>query len=166
MKKSLVLMMLFALAFASCEKSSDDTTYNPAKDGIVGQWYSSKTNVAPILTSLVDSIYAKFNADQTYLVESFKSGSKTTMTGTFTQVKPTTGNIWEISLNQSTPTTLTSEGIFEINITNDPYTMKYEVAQTSPVITGVTKPTVAGGFGSTSGGAFGILNIQNYIRIK
>ena len=44
--------------------------------------------------------------------------------------------------------------------------MKYEVAQTSPAITGVTAPTPAGGIGSTSGGKFGDGNVQNYTRIE
>jgi hypothetical protein len=43
--------------------------------------------------------------------------------------------------------------------------MNYEVAQTEPQIAGVTPPTAQGGFGSTSGGAYGTTNVQKYIKI-
>ena len=55
--------------------------------------------------------------------------------------------------------------LLRISSSATPYTMNYEVAQTNPVITGVTPPTVEGGFGSTSNGAYGNLNIQKYIKI-
>ena len=42
--------------------------------------------------------------------------------------------------------------------------MQYEVAQTTPSI-GATAPTADAGFGSTSGGALGTTNIQNFIKI-
>jgi len=42
--------------------------------------------------------------------------------------------------------------------------MRYEVAQTQPPLQGVTPPTAAAGFGSTSGGAFGQANVQRYVR--
>lgn len=136
--------------------------------GIIGKWYSSGTNVAPILRNIgIDSIYTEFRANNTYLVESFTADlSKTTLTGTYTQTRSGAGStIWNITVNQSTPNALTSVGIFEIT-SGATTTMKYEVAQTEPNIPGVTPPTAAGGFGSTSGGAFGTLNIQNYIKIK
>lgn len=134
--------------------------------GIIGRWYSSRTNVAPILINLgIDSIYAEFRANNTYIVESFAQGAKTTMTGTYTQTKTTTNDIWNIVVNQSQPSTLKSQGIFKV-FAGNPVTMKYEIAQTEPQIPGVTPPTAAGGFGSTSGGAFGVLNIQTYIKIN
>lgn len=168
MKNLIALALLFSVVFVSCEKSSDDTnSTDPQVIGIVGEWYSSGSNVATLLVNVagIDSIYAKFNSDNTYLVESFASGAKTTLTGTYTQAKSGVGNIWTITLNQGSPTALTSEGMFEIDATMNPYTMNYEVAQTEPQITGVTPPTPAGGFGSTSGGALGTINIQKYIKI-
>ena len=166
MKKLLVLAMMLSVAFVACEKSEDDDSNDPQKVGIVGEWYSSGTNVAPLLAYLgIDSIYAKFNKDNTYLVESFKDGAKTTLTGTYVQTKSGVGNIWNITLNQGSPTALTSQGIFEIDATKNPYTMNYEVAQTEPQIAGVTPPTAQGGFGSTSGGAYGTTNVQKYIKI-
>jgi hypothetical protein len=58
-----------------------------------------------------------------------------------------------------------SEGIFEITTVAEKYQMRYEVAQTTPSI-GATAPTVTGGFGSTSGGALGTINIQTFVQIK
>lgn len=141
-------------------------TVNLKELGIIGRWYSSRANVAPILISLgIDSIYADFKMNGSYLVESFAAGSKTTLTGSYIQTKSTVAGIWEITINQSAPTSLQSKGIFQVTAAGANVTMKYEIAQTEPQIPGVTAPTPAGGFGSTSGGAFGTLNIQNYIKL-
>lgn len=134
--------------------------------GLIGNWYSSGTNVAFLLAAVgIDSIYVEFKADNSYLVEAFTAdGSKTTMEGTYAQSGSTVAGIWNIVLNQSTPTSLRSEGIFEV-ISGQPVTMRYEVAQVDPAIPGVTPPTASAGFGSTSAGAFGTWNIQNYIKL-
>ncbi len=132
------------------------------KEGTQGKWKSFP--VAPILANFADSIIAEFQTNNTYTVFQYKSGSKVELKGTYTQTKSTEGNIYTIKLNQTTPSALTAEGIFELSA--DKNSMKYEVAQTDPVITGVTAPTPKGGFGSTSGGAFGTINIQNYVRVK
>lgn len=167
MKKLLTILLMFSMALVSCSKSDDENNQDPQKVGIVGEWYSSKANIAPLLATLgIDSIYAKFNDDNTYLVESFASGAKTTLTGTYVQEKSGIGNIWTITVNQNSPTALTSKGIFEIDASVKPYTMKYEVAQTEPAIAGVTPPSAEAGFGSTSGGAFGQTNVQKYIKIQ
>lgn len=164
MKKLFVILVSAIVVFSACDKSDEDTTYNPSSDGIVGEWYSSGTNVAPLLTSYYDSIYANFESNNTYLVEAFNDGAKTVFSGTYTQEKSGTGNIWNIVLNQTTPGSLTSEGIFEITTVTGGYTMKYEVVQTEPSI-GFAAPTAEAGFGSTAGGAFLTYNIQNYIKI-
>ena len=130
--------------------------------GVQGKWKSYP--VAPILANFADSIIAVFNTNNTYSVDQWSKGAKVILTGTYAQTKSSVGNIYTIVLNQTTPTSLTAEGIFEVAADNN--TMKYEVAQTQPTITGVTAPTPAGGFGSTSGGAFGVINIQNYVRVK
>lgn len=148
-------------------ETSQALTANLKDTGIIGKWYSSGTNVAPLLSAIgIDSIYTEFKANNTYIVESFTADlSKTTLTGTFTQTRSGTGNIWNITVNQSTPNALTSVGIFEIT-SGTTTTMKYEVAQTEPNIPNVTPPTATGGFGSTSGGDFGVLNVQNYIKLN
>lgn len=167
MKKIFAFMILFAFVFAACEKSDEETTYNPSTDGIIGEWYSSGTDVAVLLSYYftIDSIYAKFESNNTYLVESYTvSGTKTTYVGTYTQTKSTTGTIWNITLNQSSPTAVVSEGIFQVTETSGKYKMQYEVAQTTPSI-GATAPTATAGFGSTSGGALGTNNIQKFVKI-
>jgi hypothetical protein len=166
MKNLLIILAVVAIGFTSCKKSTEEDVYNPADDGMVGEWQSSGANVSVLLSTYfqIDSIYAKFNSNNTYTVESFAAGTKVTYTGTFAQTKPATGTIWNIVLNQSAPTAVTSEGIFEITKVDNVYTMKYEVVQTEPNI-GATAPTVAGGFGSSSGGALGTMNVQTFLQI-
>lgn len=138
---------------------------DPCEVGIQGRWQSSGDNVAPILVTSfgTDSIYAEFRTDFTYLVEQYDStGAKLDLVGTYTQDESSVSGIWTITVQQSAPNSLTSEGIFEINGT----TMRYEIAQTSPEVVGVTPPTPEGGFGSTSGGAFDDINIQVYERVE
>lgn len=164
MKKVLVFGMMLAVTLIGCD---DDDNDDPQKVGIVGEWYSAGDNVAVLLSAYfnVDSIYAKFEANNTYLVESFDvDGAKTTYTGTYVQTKSGVGTIWNITLNQSSPTAVTSVGIFDISTATNPYTMQYEVAQTEPSI-GATPPTAAAGFGSTNGGALGTWNIQKFVKI-
>ncbi len=84
--------------------------------GIIGQWISAGANVAPLLISAgVDSIFADFKADFSYVVESYSvDGSKTTLSGTYVQTKSSVGNIWSIVVNQSSPSSLISEGILKL----------------------------------------------------
>jgi hypothetical protein len=168
MKNVFLLLVGITLFAAACKESEEVTpVYNPSTDGLVGEWYSSKTNIAPLLVSFkIDSLYAKFNANNTYRVESFVAGAKTTLEGTYAQKKSDVGSIWTITLNQSTPTALTSEGIFEITKeASGKFLMKYEVVQTTPSIS-ATPPTPTGGFGSTNGGKLGTINIQKYLKIE
>lgn len=137
--------------------------------GIIGDWKSY--DISAILVSLGydDSIYAYFNADQTYSVVTFLAGIEYELLGTYSQTKSTFDNIWDIELNQSTlngaPYPVTTEGIFEVYAAA-PDSMWYEVAQTNPAVAGVTPPTAEAGFGSTSGGAYGTMNVQKYLRIE
>ena len=165
MKKLFFILAAVVIGFSSCDKSDEADVYDPAADGIVGEWQSSGTNVAPLLAYFkIDSIYAKFYVNNTYHVESFTAtGTKTTYEGTYTQAKSTTGSIWTIVLNQSTPTAVTSEGMFEITKATTGFTMKYEVVQTQPSLG--TPPTPAAGFGSTSAGALGVNNSQKFVQI-
>lgn len=150
-------------------KNQDETAVDcggvctACREGAQGTWKSYP--VAPILSTFADSIIAVFNTNSTYEVAQWKAGSKTTLTGTYVQTKSGTGNIYTIKLNQSTPTVITAEGIFEVAA--DDASMKYEVTQTSPAL-GANPPTAAGGFGSSSynGVALGVANIQNYVRVK
>ncbi|MBL7831136.1 MAG: hypothetical protein JNK41_08930 [Saprospiraceae bacterium] len=133
------------------------------KEGVHGKWKSFP--VAPILTTFADSIIAEFTTNSTYTVAQWKGGTQTTLTGTFVQTKSGVGNIYTIVLNQSSPTTITAKGMFEVS--SDNKTMKYEIIQTDPSI-GATEPTPSAGFGSSTynGSALGTLNIQNYVRLN
>ncbi|MBI9055216.1 MAG: hypothetical protein JEY96_15440 [Bacteroidales bacterium] len=145
------------------------TSESVAKDlGIIGNWYSSGDNVAPLLVTYftVDSIYAEFKADNTYEVEQYNIGNTSgtpdlIFTGTFTIEKSLTGEIWTIDITQELPYAATSGGIFEIK--TSPEVLWYEVVQISG--TQNTPPTPEDGFGSSTGGAFGDTNIQKFIRI-
>ena len=161
------LALAAVVAFSACsedEKDDDNNNNNePTKVGVQGEWQSSGSNVAPLLVSLFgyDSLYVDFRTDMTYTVEAFDTANaKSTLTGTYTQEESGVNNIWTITLDQTSPSTLTSEGIFRVS--GD--TLKYEVVQTTPDI-GATPPTAADGFGSTSGGSFGMTNVQTYLRI-
>lgn len=174
-------LMVAGLSFAACKdeedtgtcsdgiKNQDETgvdcggVCNACREGAQGTWKSYP--VAPILSTFADSIIATFNTNNTYEVAQWKSGSKVTLTGTYVQTKSTTGSIYTIKLNQTSPTALTAEGMFEVS--SDDATMKYEVVQTTPAI-GANPPTPAAGFGSTTfnGAALGAANIQNYTRVK
>lgn len=169
MKKIVFIFGMLALGsslISSCKK--DETTTdnsNNASVGIQGKWQSSKANVAPLLVTLfkVDSIYAEFNTNNTYTVKQWdNTGTQlATLSGTYSQEKSTTGTVWTIKINQTSPAALTSEGIFEYK--ND--TLRYEIVQTTPDI-GAVKPTPEKGFGSTNNGALGAMNVQKYLKVN
>jgi len=135
------------------------STDNP----IVGTWRTYDPSA--VLTGLgIDEIVAEFNSNNTYTVTSFSSGAQTVFEGTYTTSSTANAeDIYTITLSQSVPSTLTTEGIYKVYVAS-PDSMWYEVAQTNPAITGVTAPNATDGFGSTSGGAFGNTNIQKYLR--
>lgn len=129
---------------------------------LVGSW--TAYDVSAVLTSLgITAVTAEFSSNNSYVVTSEAAGAQTVLEGTYTIGDPNSEGIYSIVLNQSSPNSLTSEGIFKVYAAS-PDSMWYEVAQTDPGITGVTPPTQEAGFGSTSGGAFGVMNIQKYNR--
>lgn len=161
--KMYVAMVAIASLFAFGCSSDDDGTTGPEPDPnydvIVGTWRSPVP--APILANFVDSIHVEFKNNQTYIVKSFNDGASVDLIGTY-ETSDGVGNIRNITLNQSAPTVLTSVGIFQV-VDN---VMTYEVAQTEPAQQGVTPPTAEAGFGSTSSGAFGDMNIQIYYKVE
>lgn len=145
---------------------SEDATVNFTAVGIYGTWVSEGTNIAPLLYSLFGTarIEATFNSNGSYtVVQTDTAGASLTLSGTFTMNKSSVDNIFEITADQTSPAALTSSGIFEVYSDAAPFTMKYEIVQTTPDI-GATPPTPADGFGSTNGGALGTLNVQTYVR--
>lgn len=162
------LTVAIGIAFIlnGCKKQDDeDISDGNQPVGLQGIWQSSKANVAPLLVTLfqIDSIWVEFRTNNTYEVRQWnKDGVQLpTLSGTYTQSKSNVGNIWTIRLEQTQPSALISEGIFEITGN----TMKYEVVQTQPDIQAVP-PTPQGGFGSTNGGALGQANVQTYVKIQ
>ena len=148
--------------------ATDEVSVTLVDLGIVGEWYSSGDNVAALLVTYfnVDSIYADFKINYTYVVESYDiDGVKTEYSGTYVQTKSNVGDIWTIEIIQSAPAAGGSEGIFEIYTGVPEYDMKYEVVQTEPDI-GNVPPTPAEGFGSSNGGTLGTINIQKYYRLS
>ncbi|MFC1852319.1 hypothetical protein ACFL27_19145 [candidate division CSSED10-310 bacterium] len=164
-----IALFMFALMFVcvSCGDDDDDDNDNTQQEEIVGKWLSSGDDVSVLLASLgFVSIGAQFNENNTYTVDATDNqGAVTQFVGTYVVAKSSVGNIYTITLSQSSPTVLTSEGIYEIDSSTDPDEMMYEIVQTSPDI-GATPPTPDGGFGSTNGGALGDMNVQKYIRIE
>lgn len=167
----MALLAIAVIGLASCKKdddtNNDDNTNKDTKVGIMGDWEA--TDISGVLTGLGydDSLFVSFNEDFTYEVKSYIQGIEYVLVGTYSQEESGEGNIWNITLNQvsmnGAPVELTSQGIFEV-YDGTPETMWYEIVQTNPEISGVTAPTAADGFGSTSGGAFGTTNIQKYVR--
>jgi hypothetical protein len=136
--------------------------------GIIGNWYSSGDNVAPLLVTYfqVDSIYAEFKDDFTMYVEQYNIGNTSgtpdvIFTSTYAMEKSGVGNIWNIVIVQDVPYLADVSGIYEIKM--DPEVLWYEVVQTSG--TQNIPPTAEAGFGSSNGGAFGDTNIQKFVRM-
>lgn len=160
------LAAIALLATTGCNNDDDDN--GPDTSSIVGTWLSTGANVAPLLSAPplnIRTITATFQSNNTYVVRSTDaSGGNIEFRGTYTTTRSSSGNISTIRLEQQQPAALVSEGIFEITVVGNTTTMRYEVAQTTPSIPGVTAPTPAAGFGSTSGGALGNINIQTYVK--
>ncbi len=153
---------------------SEVTVQFTVEDPIVGAWTSEGTNVAPLLYGApfnVRKIVATFKADGSYLVvQTDSSGTTLNLTGTYVAADGNAAapndKIRTITVNQASPTSVTAQGIYEVTVGESGTTMKYEIAQTAPPLTGVTPPTAAAGFGSTAaaGQPLGALNIQNYVK--
>jgi hypothetical protein len=144
------VLMCGALILGCSDDEESTPTAPTAFDVIVGSWKAEGLGyVAPGLYAApfrVRKIVATFNNDKTYTVVSTDSaGASITYTGSFTTADGT-GSIRNIVLNQATPTTVTSTGIYQV-VTDS---LTYEVIQTSPAIPGFTAPTTAAGFGSTA----------------
>ena len=149
--------------------SDDEVIDFSAKEGIVGTWVSAGDNIAPLLQQIfantIDSIYATFSSNQVYSVKQVQIDASTiAYEGTYTVQKSSVGNIYTISIGQTSPTVATVEGIYEIDRTQNPHFMNYEVVQTDPPAG--TSATPEAGFGSTSGGVLGETNVQKYIRLN
>jgi hypothetical protein len=130
---------------------------------IVGQWLSEGDNVAPLLVDVLDivSIDATFD-DVTFEVNSTDgSGNMGQQLGTYVaEACPGSETKMHITLEQTSPSAITVEGIFEIDGCMDPAVMRYEVIQVQPDL-GAPAPTCDDDFGA---GPFGADNIQTFVR--
>ncbi len=149
--------------------NQDETADFQAIEGIVGTWVSTGSNIAPLLmfafSNNIDSIYAIFETNQTYLVRQIDTtGNESNYEGIYTVQKSNVGKIYTITIDQTIPALATVEGMYEIERTQSPHFMQYEVVQTNPPLG--TPPLPDSGFGSTSNGAFFDANIQKYIRLQ
>lgn len=176
MKKLLLLLVVASSMLLTSCKKDDSTTEPVAVDPIVGTWLSEGANVAYGLSVApfnVSKIVATFNANKSYtVVQTDKSNVTTTFTGTYTNTastntdaSTTTGTagavIFNIVANQASPAAVTATGIYAISGTN----MAYEVIQTTPALSGVSAPTAAGGFGSTTiAGTKYAIYVQKYVK--
>ena len=135
-------------------------------NALVANWKSEGvTQVAPGLYGApfkVRRITATFSANSTYNVTSTDSaGANVNYTGTWSKTGPNSANIYAITVNQATPTTVTSTGIYRVS--ND--TLSYEIIQTTPAIPNVFPALPDSGFGSTKlGTARWPIWIQKFIR--
>ncbi|MCZ4409633.1 fibronectin type III domain-containing protein [Cryomorphaceae bacterium 1068] len=131
---------------------------------IVGEWEAY--DVGGTLSGAgVTEINATFMSNQQYEVFSTQDGAVTEFSGSYTVTGNDVAGIYEITLSQTTPDSRTAMGIVQV-YSASPDSMWYEVVQTDPALTGVTPPTVSGGFGSTSGGFFGNNLVQKYLRVE
>jgi hypothetical protein len=175
-KLFLLFVMVCAVALTSCKKDDSSPTASTTTQPIVATWLCTGSNVPyglRVSPFKVVKITATFNSNNSYtVVQVDSSNTTTTYTGTYTATasayKDTvTGSatngatIYTIVANQSTPSTVTSTGIFAISGSN----MKYEIIQTTPALSGVSAPTAAGGFGSTTiaGNKYAIY-VQSYVK--
>lgn len=169
MSRRFTFLALAALVLLSaCRGGTTSSDDSATQDPIIGTWVSEGSNVAPILFNpplRIRRIQATFNRDGSYVVvQRDSAGVEITLRGTYvTSPGGATGanaNIRNITANQTSPTPITAQGIYEVSGNR----MRYEVAQVQPPLQGVTPPSATAGFGSTSGGLFGQANVQVYIR--
>ncbi len=152
MKRLFLLALFTSLTFlyVGCDSKKDDTVTPPDEpDKIVNTWYSEGPGVAPGLAATLKTvkITATFNANNTYsVIATDSTGAQVTYSGTYSVSENTGTQIRSIILNQTVPTSVTSEGIYQVDARG---MMKYEVVQTTPAVAGITPPVPAEGFGST-----------------
>ncbi len=140
---------------ANAETGSDSSGGDTgAPVTIEGVWLSEGDDVAPLLVQLTGavSITATFD-DGTFSVLTLDDeGQEVSQAGVYAVDDTDLGELKTIILEQSSPQTITVEGIYEIDDSTDPPTMRYEVVQTVPSV-GAEVPSPEAGFGGTNIGA-------------
>jgi hypothetical protein len=165
MKYFALILLLAALVIGGCKKDDASTTPSVTIDPVVGTWLSNGANVAPGLrTALkVKSVTVVFGSDSTVTTQSTDSSNVVTSYtgGVYHLGAPADTTIRSISISYASPA-ITQSGIVQVVGT----TLKLEVVQTTPQLTGVTAATAAGGFGSTkyNGISLGVTYVQTYVK--
>jgi hypothetical protein len=143
---------------ASDSGSDDDgpgtDSGDPGDVSLEGTWVSEGADIAPLLAELTGAqrIDASFTADTFTVMTLDAEGQMVEQTGVYSDGASGFGGIMEITLEQSTPTAVTAEGIYEVDTSVDPPILRYEIVQTMPSV-GAVPPTAEGGFGSTAYGS-------------
>ena len=171
MRTTLWLGLILSLAgmwLAGCGNAVTLSDAGVMTNPIIGTWVSKGGDVAPLLAAAPFndvSITATFNSDGTYSVDSIDTSNKTiTFAGTYTTMATATAGITSIKCTQTAPSSAVAEGIYQVDATQTPPRMQYEVVQTQPT-NGLQPPTAQQGFGSTiyNGKPIATL-IQKYTR--
>jgi len=143
---------------------------NGDSPALVGAWESAGEDVAPLLRAApfnLRRLAARFGADGAFVVSGENADRRTfDLEGTFALTPApgaplsALGVIHEVRLTQTAPERAVSVGVWRV----DGDVLTYEVVQVEPPISGQSPPTRAGGFGSSTNGAFGVDNVQTYRR--
>lgn len=147
-------------------ESADEsgTTEGPQPEmGIEGTWLSEGDNVAQLLVDTLDIVRIDAVFDELTFEVTSEDGSGTmgVQTGTYASTPcPGSDTMFSIVLEQTSPSAITVEGIYEIDTSVDPNVLTYEVIQTQPNV-GFPAPTCDDGFAA---GAFGQDNVQIFER--
>jgi hypothetical protein len=157
MRTTIALCLTLAAAvagmmLAGCGEAVDVNGTGMQQQPIIGTWVSQGADIAPLLAGAPFNnvkITATFKDDGTYTVVGIDSSNKEIdYSGTYQIMPSTVGNIVQIRLSQVTPSTTQAEGMYQIDTTQMPARMQYEVVQTQPT-NGLQPPTPDKGFGST-----------------
>lgn len=137
-------------------------TCSPCLFGAQGVWYASGTDLSLILAGIedVDNALVDFQLSNNYtMVYNFEDGTQSIMLGTYQQTESSVADIWTLSMEQTSPDTLSFSGIVQLAETD---TLLYELIE----LDGDNEaPTPSAGFGSSNGGDLGNSNIIRWIRI-
>ncbi len=173
MRTTLLLTLTLAAAaagmlLAGCGNAVDSGGTGTQQSPLVGTWLSQGADVAPLLAGAPFNnakITATFNVDSTYSVVAIDTSNKEVdYAGTYETMSSGVGNIVQIRLSQVMPSTAQAEGMYQIDTSQMPPRMQYEVVQTQPT-NGLVPPAPDKGFGSTlyNGKQIATL-IQKYAR--
>ncbi len=173
MRTTIVLSITLAAAvagmmLAGCGNAVDVNGTGMQQQPIIGTWVSQGADVAPLLAGAPFNnvkITATFKNDGSYSVVGIDSSNKEIdYTGTYQIMQSGVGNIIQIRLSQVMPSTAQADGMYQIDTSQTPNRMQYEVVQTQPT-NGLTPPTPDKGFGSTVYNGMQISTlIQKYSR--